>query len=276
MALVNLKTILKKAKQDGFAVPAFNVYNLETVMGVISAAEESRSPVILQCYARLFKEGSAFYLAPSIIKAAVNADVPVCFHLDHGNGDTELMRALRYGCTGVMTDGSLLPFEENVALTKRTVCLAAPSGVSVEGELGHIGTTADASFTEFTDPGEAETFVRETGVDALAILVGTAHGRYKKAPKPDIDRISAINKITDAALVLHGGSGVPDEEIKKAIKAGISKVNFGTDVCYSFLDAVFATSRDTVAIDLFMKGAVKAVSDFALSKIRLLGSEKKA
>ena len=129
MALVNLKTILKKAKQDGFAVPAFNVYNLETVMGVISAAEESRSPVILQCYARLFKEGSAFYLAPSILKAAVNADVPVCFHLDHGNGDTELMRALRYGCTGVMTDGSLLPFEENVALTKRTVCLAAPSGV---------------------------------------------------------------------------------------------------------------------------------------------------
>ena len=110
----------------------------------------------------------------------------------------------------------------------------------------------------------------------MAILVGTAHGRYKKAPKPDIDRISAINKITDAALVLHGGSGVPDEEIKKAIKAGISKVNFGTDVCYSFLDAVFATSRDTVAIDLFMKGAVKAVSDFALSKIRLLGSENKA
>ena len=276
MALVNLKTILNSAKQGGYAVPAFNVYNLETVSGVVSAAQKARSPVILQCYARLFKEGSAFYLAPSILNAAVNSDVPICFHLDHGNGDTELMRALRYGCTGVMTDGSLLPFEENVALTKRTVYLSAPSGVSVEGELGHIGATSDAEFSEFTDPREAETFVRETGVDALAILVGTAHGRYKKAPRLDIDRISAINRITDAALVLHGGSGVPDEEIKKAIKAGISKVNFGTDVCYSFLDAVFATSRDVYAIDLFMKGAVKAVADFALSKIRLLGSENKA
>ena len=276
MALVNLKTKLNSAKQGGYAVPAFNVYNLETVSGVVSAAQKARSPVILQCYARLFKEGSAFYLAPSILNAAVNSDVPICFHLDHGNGDTELMRALRYGCTGVMTDGSLLPFEENVALTKRTVSLSAPSGVSVEGELGHIGATSDAEFSEFTDPREAETFVRETGVDALAILVGTAHGRYKKAPRLDIDRISAINRITDAALVLHGGSGVPDEEIKKAIKAGISKVNFGTDVCYSFLDAVFATSRDVYAIDLFMKGAVKAVADFALSKIRLLGSENKA
>lgn len=181
MALVNLKTILNSAKQGGYAVPAFNVYNLETVSGVVSAAQKARSPVILQCYARLFKEGSAFYLAPSILNAAVNSDVPICFHLDHGNGDTELMRALRYGCTGVMTDGSLLPFEENVALTKRTVSLSAPSGVSVEGELGHIGATSDAEFSEFTDPREAETFVRETGVDALAILVGTAHGRYKKS-----------------------------------------------------------------------------------------------
>lgn len=174
-----------------------------------------------------------------------------------------------------MTDGSLLPFEENVALTKRTVCLPRPPAFRSKGNWTHRHHCG-RKFYEFTDPGEAETFVRETGVDALAILVGTAHGRYKKAPKLDIDRISAINKITDAALVLHGGSGVPDEEIKKAIKAGISKVNFGTDVCYSFLDAVFATSRDTVAIDLFMKGAVKAVSDFALSKIRLLGSENKA
>ena len=276
MSLVTLKEILSPAKNGGYAVPAFNVYNMETVMGAVSAAEKLSSPVILQCYARLFKEGSAFYLAPVIKEAAIRASVPVCFHLDHGNGDTELMRALRYGCTGVMTDASMLPFAENVAATRRTVELSRLSGVSVEGELGHIGTTADSGFSDFTDPKEADLFVRETGVDALAILVGTAHGRYKQAPKLDIARIAEINELTDAVLVLHGGSGVPDDEIKKAIKAGIAKVNFGTDVCYSFLDAVFATSREIYAIDLFMKGAVASVEAFAESKIKLLGSEKRA
>ena len=129
---------------------------------------------------------------------------------------------------------------------------------------------------EYTKVDEAEEFVKRTGVSALAILVGTAHGRYKKAPKLDIERIADIKKATGIPLVLHGGSGVPDDQLISAVKAGIRKINFGTDVCYSFLDKVFETSRELIAIDLFMKDSIASVKDFAMSKIKLLGAENKA
>lgn len=274
--LVNLKEILDIAEKGGFAVPAFNVYNMETVMGAIEAAEEAKAPVILQSYSRLFKEGSAFYLAPIILKAAESASVPVCFHLDHGAGELEVTRALRYGCTGIMIDASALDFEDNIAMTKKIVDTCGYLGVPVEGELGHVGTVNDTSMDEFTNVAEAKTFVEKTGVAALAVLVGTAHGRYKKPPKLDIERIADIKKATGIPLVLHGGSGIPDDQIVASIKAGIRKINFGTDVCYSFLDGVFGVSRDIVAIDLFMKEPIKAVKAFALSKINLLGAAGKA
>ncbi|MDD4414225.1 MAG: class II fructose-bisphosphate aldolase [Oscillospiraceae bacterium] len=274
--LVNIKTILAMAEQGEYAVPAFNVYNLETLMGVVEAAEELHAPVIIQSYSRLFKEGSAFYLAPAVLAAAKRSSVPICFHIDHGASEMETTMALRYGCSGVMIDASALPFKQNVELTRRVVETAGHVGVPVEGELGHVGTVNDSSMEEFTDVIEAKDFVASTGVAALAVLVGTAHGRYKKPPKIDIQRIVDIKAATGIPLVLHGGSGIPDDEIRAAIRAGIRKVNFGTDVCYAFLDAVFETSRDVFAIDLFMKPAVKSVKAFAECKIKLLGANGKA
>ena len=276
--LISFKEILDLAEEKKFAIPAFNVYNMETVMGVIAAAEELNAPIILQCYSRLFTNGEGYFLAPVILAAAKKAKVPVAFHLDHGASESEVMKAVRYGATGVMIDKSLLSLEENIEGTKNVVDLCRDIDVPVEGELGHIGVAAqgDEKTIAYTEVADAKKYVEETGVTALAIMVGTAHGRYKQAPKLAIERIKEIHEAVDAALVLHGGSGVPDEEIKAAIEAGIRKINFGTDLCYSFLDKVFETSREKVGIDLFMKDAIVNVSEFAKSKIKLLGAENKA
>ncbi|MDO5579763.1 MAG: class II fructose-bisphosphate aldolase [Planctomycetia bacterium] len=273
--LVNLNEVLKIAESKKFAVPAFNVYNMETAMGIFQAAEELRAPVIVQSYSRLFASGAAFYLAPSVLKGAEKVSVPVCFHLDHGAGEMEVQRALRYGCTGIMVDCSALPLEENIAATKRYAEICDYVGVPVEGELGHIGTTKESEMAEYTKVDEAVRFAAETKVAALAILVGTAHGRYKKAPHVDVQRIADIHAATDTPLVLHGGSGIPDDQVRESIQAGIRKVNFGTDICYSFLDKVFETSRDLVAVDIFMRDAIENVKKFAMEKIRLLDAEGK-
>ncbi len=273
--LVNLKEVLDMAESGGYAIPAFNVYNMETVMGIIRAAEEAKSPVIIQSYSRLFTNEEGYFVSPIVLAAAKQASVPVCFHLDHGAGVPEVVKALRYGASGIMIDNSNLEFEQNISETAKVVEMCAAVGVPVEGELGHIGSVNDAEMQEFTKVDEATEFVSKTGVAALAILVGTAHGRYKKAPELDIQRIRDIHAKTDAHLVLHGGSGVPDDQLINAVKAGIRKINFGTDVCYSFLDKVFETSRDLVAIDLFMKDAIESVKEFALTKIDLLGSRNR-
>lgn len=267
--------ILKIAEEKNFAIPSFNIYNMETVMGVIEAAEELNSPVILQSYSRLFTNKEAYYVAPIVKAAAEKAKVPVCFHLDHGVGIREVTRALRYGATGIMIDNSTLPLEENIKATKEIVELCSYVDVKVEGELGHIGSASDEKLSEYTDVSEAKKYAEETGIAALAIMVGTAHGHYKKAPVLDIKRIEDIKKATGIPLVLHGGSGVPDDQIISAVNAGIRKINFGTDVCCSFLDEVFNTSRDKIAIDMFMKKPIESVKKFAMSKIRLLGAENK-
>lgn len=267
--------ILKIAEEKNFAIPSFNIYNMETVMGVIEAAEELNSPVILQSYSRLFTNKEAYYVAPIVKAAAEKAKVPVCFHLDHGAGIREVTRALRYGATGIMIDNSTLPLEENIKATKEIVELCSYVDVKVEGELGHIGSASDEKLSEYTDVSEAKKYAEETGIAALAIMVGTAHGHYKKAPVLDIKRIEDIKKATGIPLVLHGGSGVPDDQIISAVNAGIRKINFGTDVCCSFLDEVFNTSRDKIAIDMFMKNPIESVKKFAMSKIRLLGAENK-
>ncbi|MCQ2428430.1 MAG: class II fructose-bisphosphate aldolase, partial [Clostridia bacterium] len=176
--------------------------------------------------------------------------------------------------SGIMIDRSLYPTEENIAVTARVAEYCEKLGIGVEGEIGHVGIAAngDEQTTEYTTAAEAKDFVDKTHVCALAIAVGTAHGRYKKAPKLAIERIAEIHAATSAALVLHGGSGVPDDQIKAAIKAGIRKINFGTDFCYAFLDSVFETSRDKVAVDVFMKDATASVKKCTEEKMRLLGS----
>lgn len=278
--LVSLKDVIDMAEKGGFAIPAFNVYNTETVMGVAKAAEEARAPVIIQVYPRLLNEEVGYYLCPAIVAAARKATVPICFHLDHGPSELEVQKALRWGATGIMYDGSVHSFEENVETTKHIVEICNTIGVTVEGELGHIGSVNDDSMDEFTSPEEAAEFVKRTGVTCLAVLIGNAHGHYKKTPKLDIQRVKDIREATGGIpLVLHGGSGIPNEQVKAAIKAGIRKMNIGTDVCCAFADGTKETLDDpnrSLAVDLFMKHPIESVKKLALEKITLVGADGKA
>lgn len=268
------------AEAGNYCVPAFNVYNIETVMGVIKAAQEKKAPVIIQVYPRLLNEEVGYYLAPVVIAAARKASVPVCFHLDHGPSENEVMKALYWGATGIMLDGSAHSFEENVALTKHIVDTCAAVGVGVEGELGHVGSVNDETMEEYTNPQEAAEFVKRTGVTSLAVLIGNAHGHYKKPPCLDIQRVKDIREATGGTpLVLHGGSGIPDDQVKAAIAAGVRKMNIGTDVCCAFADGTKATLEDpkrSLAIDLFMKVPIDYVRRLAADKIRLVGADGKA
>lgn len=278
--LVNLKQMIAKAEEGGYCVPAFNVYNMETVMGVIKAAEELKAPVILQIYPRLINEEAGYYLAPVILAAAKKASFPVCFHLDHGPSELEAQRALYWGATGIMYDGSVHPLEENIRNTKHLVDICNVLDVGVEGELGHIGSVNDEVMDEFTDPQEAAEFVQRTGVTCLAVLIGNAHGHYKKPPCLDIQRVKAIREATGGIpLVLHGGSGIPDDQVKAAIAAGVRKMNIGTDVCCAFADGTKETLEDpnrSLAVDLFMKVPIESVKKLAMDKIRLVGADGKA
>ena len=278
--LVNLKEILNIAEKGEFAIPAFNVYNTETIMGVIKAAEELRAPVILQVYPRLLNEEVGYYICPAVIAAAKKATVPVCFHLDHGPSELEVQKALRWGATGIMYDGSVHSFEENIANTKHIVEICKAIDVPVEGELGHVGSVNDDCMEEYTDPKEAGEFVKQTGVTCLAVLIGNAHGHYKKTPNLDIERVKAIREATGGIpLVLHGGSGIPEDQVKAAIKAGIRKMNIGTDVCCAFADGTKETLDDperSLAIDLFMKHPIAKVQALATEKIKMVGADGKA
>lgn len=278
--LVDLKKIITMAEEGGYCVPAFNVYNIETVMGVIKAAEELKAPVIIQVYPRLINQEVGYYLAPVILAAARKASVPVCFHLDHGPAEQDVQKALYWGATGIMYDGSVHPLEENIQNTKHLVDVCSAIDVGVEGELGHIGSVNDEAMDEFTDPQEAAEFVKRTGVCCLAVLIGNAHGHYKKPPCLDIQRVKDIREATGGIpLVLHGGSGIPDEQVKAAIAAGVRKMNIGTDVCCAFAEGTKATLEDpnrSLAIDLFMKVPIDYVKQLALDKIRLVGADGKA
>jgi len=277
--LVSLKEVIDLAEKGGFAIPAFNVYNIETVMGVVKAAEEMRAPVIIQVYPRLLNEEVGFYLCPTIVAAARRASVPICFHLDHGPSEMEVQKALRWGSTGIMYDGSVHSFEDNIANTKHIVDICDAIDVSVEGELGHVGSVNDDVMEEYTDPAEAAEFVKRTGVTCLAVLIGNAHGHYKKTPNLDIERVKAIREATGGIpLVLHGGSGIPDEQVKAAIKAGIRKMNIGTDVCCAFAEGTKEILDDpnrSLAIDMFMKHPIDTVKKLAIEKIKLVGANER-
>lgn len=269
-----LKEIMDVAEEGGFAIPAFNVYNLETLMGVVHAAEETKAPIIIQMYSRLFNTGTGRYMTPVILDVMNKLKTPVAFHLDHGAGIPECIRAMRYGTTGIMIDASTLPIEGNIEVTKKVVDMAREAGVSVEGELGHIGSTKDEKWADYTEVADAVKYVEGTDIDALAIMVGTAHGHYAKAPVLAIDRIAEIHAATDAHLVLHGGSGVPDDQIKAAVNAGIRKINFGTDVCASFIEGYKELDPYAAPLDVTMAKTAESVKAFALEKIRLLGANQ--
>ncbi len=234
--LVNLKEILEIAQRDNIAIGMFNATGFDSLQAVIGAAEELNQPVII-AHAEVHNVyNDISFVGPAMIAAAKNAKVPVCVHLDHGTSLEMIYRALRIGFTSVMIDASALPYEENLALTKQVTEMAHAMGVSVEAELGRLVTgeagskeenNADMKAEDFyTDPAEAEAFCRETGVDALAIAFGTAHGFYNAQPKLDFDVVTNVAKATGLPLVMHGGSGVSEEGFKKAIANGIRKVNY--------------------------------------------------
>lgn len=270
----NLKQILALAEEKGAAIPAFNCYNMESAMGVMQAARETGAPVIFQMFSRMFDTEFGPFEAAAIHEAIRQLPTPAVMHLDHGAGIPEVLRALRLGATGVMIDASTKPLDENIATTRRAVEICAECGVSVEGELGHVGGTADEKMSDFTDVEEAKRFAKETGVAAMAVMVGTAHGVYKKAPVLDIQRIADIHRETGLPLVLHGGSGVPDDQVKMAVKAGVRKMNFATDLVYAFFNSVYAKNGEIRAMDVFMQEPVEAIKKYCIEKIQLLGADK--
>jgi fructose-bisphosphate aldolase class II len=230
MALVRMKELLEKARIDRSCVGAFNVGNMEMVCGLIRAAEERNTPVIMQIAEVRLDHSPLNYMGPMMIQAARDARVDVAVHLDHGKTMATIRQALDFGFTSVMYDGSSLPFDENVERTKEVVKLARKYDAAVEAELGNVGSAenGDEENGEYTDPGAAVKFTQMTGIDALAVAIGNAHGNYKKEPKLAFDVLSELEKEVSVPLVLHGGSGISDKDFRKAISMGIRKVNIAT------------------------------------------------
>jgi fructose-bisphosphate aldolase class II len=232
-----MNEILPAARREHRAVGAFNIANYETARAVLQAAEAEAQPVIIQLYMRLFDSTKAYDLAGTLIRLAERANVPVALHLDHGDNLTQVENALKWGYTSVMYDGSRLPYDENVANTRIAVEMARKAGASSEAEIGHV---AQGDETALTQVDEAVRFAEATGVDSLAVSIGTAHGYYKAEPKLDIERCRAIaDALPNVPLVLHGGSGTPLADVRRSIEAGIAKINIATE----FMDTFLKTSR---------------------------------
>ncbi|MBR5423039.1 MAG: ketose-bisphosphate aldolase [Clostridia bacterium] len=246
MSLVKMKPLLLEAEKENRAVGAFSVGNMEMVMGAVKAAEELNTPIILQIAEKRLRNSPLELMAPMMISAAEHAKVDIAVHLDHGLTVECVKAALDYGFTSVMMDCSLLPPEENIRHTKAVVALANETGATVEAELGVVGgnegDTAEHIIT-CTDPSVAARFEKETGIDALAVAIGNAHGNYPVLPDLRFDVLEEIDKVTTVPLVLHGGTGITDEMFRKAISLGIRKINIAT----ASFDALAKASKDFTA-----------------------------
>lgn len=282
--LVPGKDILLHAQKNNYAVGAFNVNNMEIVQAIAEAASELNAPAIMQASQGGIKYAGIDYISSLGQTAAKLVDVPITLHLDHGTDFNQVMLCLRHGFTSVMIDGSQFPLEENIEFTKRVVDIAHPLGVSVEAELGKIGGTEDDVVVDerdatFTDPDEAKIFVEETGVDSLAIAVGTAHGVYKGEPKIDFDRIKAIRSKVDIPLVLHGSSGVSYEALEKAVSLGICKINIDTDLRIAFtkeVKEVLEKNPNEIDPRKLLGPAREKMKETIKEKIKVFGSQDKA
>lgn len=279
MPFVTTRDMLLKAREEGFAVGAFNVENMEMVQAVIEAAEMSQAPVILQT-----TPGTLKYAPPSVFAGmceplARAAKVPVALHLDHGSSDSLARDCIRAGYTSVMIDGSLLPFSENLTLTRRVVAMAG--ALPVEAELGTVGGKEDSHSADlcYTDPEQAAAFVSETGIFSFAPAIGTAHGVYASAPHLDLERLSAIRNAVSVPLVLHGTSGVPEETVRECVRRGICKVNYATELRQVFTSAVKSSviaNESAYDPKKHLSNARDAVRERVNTLIRLLCSNGKA
>jgi len=304
--LVTNKDLMSPAMQKAYAVGAFNISNLESLLAVVEAAAEEKSPVIVAVTPSSIKYAGLAYIGKMVKTTAESAPVPMSLHLDHGKDMETVTKCIEVGFTSVMIDGSHLKFEENVALTKRVVDLARPKGVSVEAELGKLAGVEESTVEEkeavLTDPDAAGEFVERTGVDALAVAIGTSHGAYKfkGEPKLDFERLKLIREKVSTLLVLHGASsvpssiiekavkygaelggarGIPEEHIQKAISLGITKINIDTDLRLAFTAATreFLVKSPKVFDPRKILGSAKeAMKEVVKGKMRLFGSSGKA
>lgn len=284
MSLVPVEDLLRKAQEGDYAVGAFNCNNMEIVQAIVAAAEKENAPVIMQASQGAIKYAGLDYITTMAKLAAGKAKVPVALHLDHGTSFEQCIQCIRAGFSSVMIDGSKLPLQENIALTRRVLEVARACGVSVEAELGKIGGTEDdISVSErdalFTDPGEADEFVRKTGVGSLAVAIGTAHGQYKGVPELDFARLEKIIALVKIPIVLHGSSGVPDEAVRKAISLGVCKVNIDTNIREAFVAAarkVLEENPREIDPRKMLGPAREAATEVIRDKIRIFGSSGKA
>lgn len=273
--LANLNDVLSQAQRGGYAVGLFNTIDTDMLEAVIAAAERMRAPVIIGTAEVLLPYGELRLIAPSIIAAAHRASVPVVVHYDHGLTFDRCMEALKLGFTSVMFDGSAGDPSSNRAATREMVRIAHAMGATVEGEIGHVGEAARGDETtsdRYTTPDEAAEFIAATGVDALAVAIGTAHGAYKTQPQLDLARLRAIRARVDTPLVLHGGSGLSDDDFRSTIRDGIAKVNIFTDLCCAGADAM-ARGGDYLAIRRAKVAAIQAAVE---RKMQLFGSDGKS
>lgn len=234
MPLMTMKEVLEKARKEHYGIGAFNFFDVESMEAIVETAEEKRAPVIVMYYEGFEDNMNIETIAVAGKRIAQNATVPVVLHLDHGQSYEYCITAIRHGFSSVMIDASMCPLEENIAITKKVVGACKHLGITIEAELGHVGTGAtygaenDDSYK--TIPKEVEKFIKETNVDALAVSIGNAHGQYRSAPKIDHERMIRLNKVSPVPLVLHGGSGIPDDDFRQLVKEGICKINIGTEL----------------------------------------------
>ncbi len=273
--LVTLEEILRDAEERKYGVGLFNMLNLEMARGIIEAAEEERSPLILGV-AEVHLPLIPFEYASLIMNdIAKKATVPVCLHFDHGTDYGKIKAAVDAGFSSVMYDGSALPYEENIANTLAVSKMAHAKGVSVEAELGHVGGgeggTDDGVEEMYTRVDQVTDFIERAGVDALAVAIGTAHGKYKTKPVLDIARLAEIYKVSSKPLVLHGGSGLSDDDFRNTIANGIRKVNICTEMCVAAREAYIASANH----EIMFSDAKNAVKNIVTGKMRLFGSSGK-
>jgi len=288
MALVTTKEMLRKARKERYAVGAFNANNMEIVQAIIETAEEERAPVILQASQGAIKYAGLDYIVAMVRVAAKAVSIPVALHLDHGTDYYQNIRCLRAGFTSLMYDGSKLPFVENVANTRKITEMAHACNIPVEGEIGQIGrmgasdepgVALEKVKETMADPEEAAEFVKQTGVDSLAAAVGTIHGCRTPFAKLDVSRIEKIRDLTGVPLVLHGASGVNDEEVKKGIAAGIAKINIDTRIRISFVKKMrefLPLHPDEIDPRKVLKPAKEAAKEVIRDRIRVFGCSGKA
>jgi tagatose 1,6-diphosphate aldolase GatY/KbaY len=279
MAFVTAGELLRAAQQGGYAVGAFNAENLEMAQAIVAAAEEANAPVIVQTTSGTLQYAPPQVFAGIVSRLAGAVKVPVALHLDHGNSLELAEMCARAGYTSLMIDGSLLPFNGNVTLTRRVVAMACD--LPVEAELGTVGGKEDGhgAKPQYTDPAQAAEFVEKTGISSFAVAIGTAHGIYKGVPKLDLALLEEIRKTVSIPLVLHGTSGVPADQVRACIERGICKVNYATDLRIAFTDGVkkaLAEKPDAFDPKKYLSVGRDAVKARVMELIRLCGSDGKA